>query len=52
MRWYMMFNIHLRKNLSLVDPLRLQMSASLFNYHKSFTKNVYIKKKILGESRG
>lgn len=51
-RRYMMFSIHLRKNLSFVDPFRLQMSASLFNDHKSFTKNMYIKNKILGESRG
>lgn len=48
----MMFNIHLKKNLSFVDPFRLQISASLFDDHKSFIKNVYIKNKILGETRG
>ena len=48
----MIFNIDLRKNLSFVAPFRLQMSASLFDDHKSFIKNVYIKNNILGEARG
>jgi len=51
MRGYRLFNIHLKKNLSFVDPFRLQMSASLFNDHK-VKKKMYIKRKILEKLGG
>jgi hypothetical protein len=48
----MKFKIYLRKNLSFVDPFRFELSAVLFDDHKYFIKNVYLKDKYVGESRG
>ena len=51
LRLYIMFIKNLGKNFSFVDPFRFQLSANIFDNHKNFIKNEYLKIKKVGKPK-